>query len=133
MSNPGPPGDDERELPGPDLGMGMPESGTQHATSTDFEVPLNRPADPLTDPLTDLDGPIGTEPVLPAATPAEPVDPTTTVPASEPAAEAAGGAMAKVKAFADERPGAFLAAALAVGWLVGKLLSSSGDDEDEDG
>ena len=40
--------------------------------------------------------------------------------------------LAKVKAFADERPAAFLAAALVAGWLVGKLLGSSDDDDDEE-
>jgi hypothetical protein len=35
MTNPGPPGD-ERPLVGPDADMGLPESGTQHATSTDY-------------------------------------------------------------------------------------------------
>jgi len=51
---------------------------------------------------------------------AEPAEPT-----------GASGVLAKVKAFADERPAAFLAAALVAGWLVGKLLGSS-DDDDED-
>lgn len=180
MSNPGPPGEDERPLAGPDAGMGLPESGTQHATSTDFALPLDRPAEP--DPLAG-DAPLGeipppAPPVPPAyddptelvespmpaydestdlldavpdveatelaatsqsaGTPAydalaaeagftEPADPTTTVPPS-----GAGGVLAQLKAFAGERPAAFLAAALVAGWLVGKLLGSSDDDDDED-
>jgi hypothetical protein len=131
MTHPGPPGEDERPLTGPDIGMGRPESGTQHATSTDFELPLDRPAEPDTDPL--LTTPPRAQPTPPAYDdPAElvqPVEPTTTVPASE----RAGGLLGKVKAFADQRPAAFLAASLAAGWLVGKLLGSFGaDDEDED-
>lgn len=130
MTYPGPPGEDERPLAGPDTGMGLPESGTQHATSTDFDLPLNRPADSDTDPL--LTTPPPAQPTPPAyEDPGElvqPVEPTTTVPANE----GAGGLLDKVKAFADQRPAAFLAAALAAGWLVGKLLGSSGDDEDED-
>lgn len=130
MTNPGPPGEDERPLPGPDIGMGLPESGTQHATSTDFELPLDRPADSDTDPL--LTTPPLAQPTPPTyddpADLVQPVEPTTTVPT----AEAAGGLLEKVKAFADQRPAAFLAAALVAGWLVGKLLGSSDDDEDED-
>jgi hypothetical protein len=132
MTNPGPPGEDERPLAGPDTGMGLPESGTQHATSTDFELPLDRPeAD--TDPL--LTTPPPAQPTPPAyddpaelVRTVEPVEPTTTVPAD---GTGAGGLLEKVKAFADQRPAAFLAAALVAGWLVGKLLSRSGDDEDD--
>jgi hypothetical protein len=42
----------------------------------------------------------------------------------------AAGVLAKVKTLADERPAAFLVAALLAGWLVGKLLGSSDDDEE---
>jgi hypothetical protein len=179
MSNPGPPGEDERPPAGPDTGMGLPESGTQHATSTDFALPLDRPAEP--DPLAG-DVPLGetpppAQPVPPAyedptelvepAGPAddEPTDLLDAVPDVEAAELAAApdvagtpaydalatetgftdpaepaatvpwggeGVLAKVKAFADQRPAAFLAAALVAGWLVGKLLGSSGDDDDED-
>ncbi len=164
MSNPGPPGEDERALAGPDAGMGLPESGTQHATSTDFALPVDGSSEP--DPLT-AGTPPPARPTPPAYDdPAELIDPVapaydeptdlldaipdveeselvaptpaydelaaesgfTTVD-SEPAG--AAGVLAKVKAFADERPAAFLAAALVAGWLVGKLLGSS-DDDDED-
>lgn len=170
MSNPGPPGEDERPLAGPDAGMGLPESGTQHATSTDFEVPVGPTADENPDPLT------GNSPLGATTPPAQPVPPVYDDPSelvSSPAydeptdlldavpdveatdlatdtpaydalvsesdfgvpepAPADSGVLAKVKAFADERPAAFLAAALVAGWLVGKLLGSSGDDEDEEG
>jgi hypothetical protein len=158
MSKPGPPGEDER---GPDTGMGLPESGTQHATSTDFAVPLvdrDSGSDPLSagtpppaqprppaydDPSELVDpAPAHDEPteVLDAVQDVESTELATPTPAYDAlaaesgfqpsASRTAGGALAKVKAFADERPAAFLAAALIAGWLVGKLLSSS-DDEDE--
>ncbi|MFL6128796.1 MAG: hypothetical protein ACJ73E_07005 [Mycobacteriales bacterium] len=164
MSNPGPPGGDERPLAGPDAGMGLPESGTQHATSTDFALPVEAAGEP--EPLTS-GGPVGEArpPVPPAyedpselvdpAAPAyeEPTDLLAAVPEAEatalgaagtpaydalaaetrfgePAPKPGGGLLAQVKAFADERPAAFLGAALVAGWLVGKLLSSSDDDED---
>ena len=53
MTNPGPPGEDERPLAGPDTGMGLPESGTQHATSTDFALPMDGPAEPADRPAAD--------------------------------------------------------------------------------
>jgi hypothetical protein len=156
--------------------MGLPESGTQHATSTDFALPVNRAPDPLAGDTPLGETPPPAQPDLPAyddpteltgstrpaydeptdlldavpdveatelaaadvaGTPAydalatetgftEPAEPTTTVPPA-----GGDGALAKVKAFADERPAAFLAAALVAGWLVGKLLGSS-DDDDED-
>jgi hypothetical protein len=154
--------------------MGLPESGTQHATSTDFPLPLDPPTEP--DPLAAGD-PVGglpppARPAPPAYDdPAELVDPVTPaydeptdlldaipdVEATELAAPssagtpaydalaaesgfgaaestpAGGGVLAAVKAFADERPAAFLAAALVAGWLVGKLLGWSGSDDDDDG
>ena len=177
MSNPGPPGEDERPVAGPDAGMGMPESGTQHATSPDLALPLDRPAEP--DPLA-ADAPFGETPPPEQPEPPAYDDPTELVESSRPAydeptdlldaipdveatelaaasetvgtpaydalsAEAgftevaepttavppAGGALAQVRAFAEQRPAAFLAAALVAGWLVGKLIGSS-DDDDED-
>ena len=157
MSNPGSPGEDERPLAGPGAGMGLPESGSQHATSTDVPLPV--------------DPPIGDEPMGRTPPPAQPMPPAYEDPSelvtpgypgpADPLTEAttgtleetvgtpaydalaaesgfvresggpAGGLLAKVRAFAEERPAAFLAAALVAGWLVGKLLSSD-DDDDED-
>jgi hypothetical protein len=163
--------------------MGLPESGTQHATSPDFALPLHRTAEP--DPLA-ADAPFGETPPPEQPhppgydDPTDPTDPTELVASSRPAydeptdlldaipdveatelaatqeavgtpaydalaAEAgytelaaptvpppgAGGVLAQVRAFADERPAAFLAAALVAGWLVGKLLGSSDDDEED--
>jgi hypothetical protein len=39
------------------------------------------------------------------------------------------GPLAQVKAFATQRPAVFLGVALATGWLVGKIFSSSDDDD----
>ena len=137
MTNPGPPGGDERPLTGPETGMGLPESGTQHATSTDA-LPVDRFAAPDPDPL--LSGGVTAESVSSTPPPAQPaasplydelVSPTggEVVGVDEPAASD-GGALAKVKAFAAQRPAAFLGATLAAGLLVGRLLSSSDDDEE---
>jgi hypothetical protein len=41
-----------------------------------------------------------------------------------------GGPLGTVKAFAAKNPAAFIGAALAVGWLVGKLLPSGNKDDD---
>jgi hypothetical protein len=126
--------------------MGLPESGTQHATSTDFALPVDGSTDPLT---------TGTPPPARPTPPAydEPADLLGTVPdvtteldeptpaydalaaesgylPYEPAPSGAAAVLAKVKAFAEERPAAFLAGTLVAGWLVGKLLSS---DDAEDG
>ena len=149
MTYPGPPGDpDERPLDAPDLGMGVPESGTQHATSTDYPLPLDRPADPDVDPLLVTGGASDSlagasslsQPTPPtydaAADLVQPAEPTTTVPADDSYGrhaypdEAGGGILDKVKAFADQRPELFLGVTLLVGWLVGRLFSSS-DDSDE--
>jgi hypothetical protein len=141
MTNPGPPGEDERPLAGPPAGMGLPESGTQHATSTDIPLPVD-PATPATPVTRAYDEPTGLLDPVPDVEPTELAAPTPAY--DELAAEsgfdalapadAAGGAgvLAKVKAFADERPAAFLAAALLAGWLVGKLLGSFGDDDEDE-
>jgi len=41
----------------------------------------------------------------------------------------AAGPLAQVKAFATDKPAVFLGLALAAGWLVGKIFSSSDDDD----
>ena len=136
MTNPGPPGNSR-----PDTGMGLPESGTQHATSTDFTLPVDEPAGgpaPLSDPLTDE---------LPAPPPARPEAPLyDEVVSTTEDFEAIGdsgaavygadplggsGVLGKVKAFAADKPQLFLGAALAVGFVLGRLFSSSDDDDDE--
>jgi hypothetical protein len=42
------------------------------------------------------------------------------------------GPLAQVKAFATDKPAVFLGLALAAGWLVGKIFSSSDDSSDDD-
>lgn len=39
------------------------------------------------------------------------------------------GPLAQVKAFAGDQPAVFIGLALAAGWLVGKIFSSSDDDD----
>ncbi|HEX6755602.1 MAG TPA: hypothetical protein VF109_06620 [Mycobacteriales bacterium] len=154
MTNPGPPDDADSPPTGPGTRMGLPESGTQHATSTDFALPVDepvRPGDPFSDDLT----------TPPAARPAaplydEPAAPlydevaaetgaadTVAVPTEDLAAVGdTGGAvygevgdastpdagpLGAVKAFAAQRPALFLGAVLAAGYLIGRLLSSSDD------
>lgn len=41
----------------------------------------------------------------------------------------ATGPLAQVKAFATDKPAVFIGLALAAGWLVGKVFSSSDDDD----
>lgn len=46
----------------------------------------------------------------------------------EPAPTTSGGPLAAVAAFAGSNPAAFLGGALALGWVLGKLFSSSDDE-----
>ena len=122
--------------------MGVPESGTQHATSTDYDLPLNRPADPYpgpgADPSPEWGGSTPLAPTPPVygdstelAQPAEAALPMSAEDSSgRQDAAAPGGVMGKVKAFADQRPELFLGVALLAGWLVGRLFSSSDDRDD---
>jgi len=142
MTNPGPPGNADDPLARPDTGMGLPESGTQHATSTDFALPVDEPAAGRAfDPLTgDLPGTGGTGATPPAAQPSAPLfdevastsedfqaigDTGAAVYGDDPVG---GGALDQVKAFAAQKPQLFLAAALAVGFVLGRLFRSSDDD-----
>jgi hypothetical protein len=138
MSNPGPPAEDERPLAGPATDMGATSADLPPLVdgSTDplaiGTPPPARPAPPAYDAPTDLLGTVPDEAAaaLSAPTPAyDALAAETGFTPYEPEPSGPGGALAKVKAFATERPAAFLAAALAAGWLVGKLISS--DDEDE--
>ena len=146
MTNPGPPGDADDALDRPDIGMGLPESGTQHATSTDFALPADGPVGgPASDPLTGDLPDIGATSTPPPAQPAAPLfdevassseefeaigDTGAAVYGADPAM-GGGGPLDKVKAFAAEKPQLFLGAALAVGFLLGRLFSSSGDDDED--
>lgn len=140
MTNPGPLGGDERPLAGPETGMGLPGSGTEHATSTEFALPVDRFAEPDPDPLLSGSGMTTDLPSTPpAARPESPIydelvptdvevlgiDEVATL--DRPAAE--DGVLGKVKAFAAERPQVFLGVTLVAGLLAGRLLSSSDDEE----
>ena len=142
MTNPGPPDGGDSPPTGPGTRMGLPESGTQHATSTDFALPVDEPVragDPLSDDVA----------TPPAARPAAPlydevaaetgVDPPTEEFAAigdtggavygevGDASTPDAGPLGAVKAFAAQRPAVFLGAVLAAGFLIGRLLSSSDD------
>ena len=71
-----------------------------------------------------------TEPVLPPVT--EPVLPLveSEYDTAVDYATTPSGTLAQVKAFAANRPAVFLGVALAAGWVVGKILSSSDDDDE---
>src|SRR5215207_1421482 len=51
--------------------------------------------------------------------------------AFEPAPDAGSGPMATVRALAAKNPAAFLGGALALGWLLGKVVSAFSSDDDE--
>jgi hypothetical protein len=145
MTNPGPPGDADDPLARPDIGTGLPESGTQHATSTDFALPVDEPAsasDPLTGDLPDGGSTAATPPPAQPAAPLydevasrteafEAIGDTGAAVYGDDPAMGGGGALGKVKAFAAQKPQLFLGAALAVGFVLGRLFSSSDDDEDD--
>jgi hypothetical protein len=81
------------------------------------ETALTEPAtEPATEPVA--------EPLLPPPPPLVESEYDTAVDY----AATPSGPLAQVKAFATERPAVFLGVALATGWLVGKIFSSSDDD-----
>jgi hypothetical protein len=148
MTNPGPPDGADSPPTGPGTRMGLPESGTQHATSTDFVLPVDepvRPGDPLSD---DLATPPAARPAAPlydevaaetgaADTVAGPTEDLAAIGDTGgavygevgDAATPDAGPLGAVKAFAAQRPALFLGAVLAAGFLIGRLLSSSDDGE----
>lgn len=144
MTNPGPPGNADDPLARPDTGMGLPESGTHHATSTGFALPVDGSAsDPLTGDLpgTSTAGRAAATP--PPAQPDAPLfdevastsedfqaigDDGAAVYGGDPLG--GGGALDKVKAFAGQKPQLFLGAALTVGYMLGRLFRSSDSDDD---
>jgi hypothetical protein len=122
MTNPGPLGGDERPLTGPDadpLAVG--------------QVPAPAPLDPTpaydslaqethTDPA-----PLVVEDVDYAVDQPDAVQTPDYALAPNPSA---AGVLSSVKEFAAQKPAAFIGIALLVGWLVGKVLSSSDDSDD---
>jgi hypothetical protein len=132
MTNPAPPGGDERPPPAPNLDplapaevppAAMPPPAGYETTerleptpaydALAAEAPLSEP------PAT---GPVGVSDLAPEADYALAPNPTD------------AGPFGQVKAFAAEKPAAFLGAALAAGWLLGKITSrgrrgSASDDD----
>ena len=143
MTNPAPLGGDESPPPGSSADPlpvdEVPPSAIPPPAYESSELLEPTPAyDSLAAeaPLTD---PMGTSAVDPdpLTAPVPPVDPaasTLTPEADYALAPKPGdaGPLAKVKAFAAEKPAAFIGAALAAGWLIGKL-TSRGSDNDNDG
>jgi hypothetical protein len=120
MTNPAPLGGDERPPPAPitdPLGADEVPPAAPAYESTELLEPT-----PAYDSLAAESAP------QPLSTPSEPLIETeydTAVDVSTPA-----GPLEQLKAFAADKPAVFLGAALAAGWLVGKLLLSSSDDDD---
>ena len=137
MTNPGPPGGDERPPPVPNLdpapatevppaAMPPPAMPPPPAYETTERLEPTPAYDalaaeaPLSEPLAP--GPGGASDLAPEADYALAPNPTD------------AGPVAQVKAFAAEKPAAFLGVALAAGWLIGKITSrgkrrSAGDDD----
>jgi hypothetical protein len=108
MTNPASPGGDER--PPPAYGTTEPLEPTPAYDALAAEAPLSEP----------MGG--GASTLAPEADYALAPNPTD------------GGTFAQVKTFAAEKPAAFLGAALAAGWLLGKITSrgkrrSASDDD----
>ncbi len=130
MTNPGPLGG-ERPLDGPDadpLAVGqVPPPAVPDAPAYE-PAELNTPT-PAYDSLaqeTSLDQPLVVEDVDYEVAQTDSAQSPDYALAPNPSAS---GVLAAVKDFASQRPAAFIAAALFAGWLVGKVFSSSDDDE----
>jgi hypothetical protein len=123
MTNPGPLGGDGRPLTGPDadpLGVGQAPAPYEAAELRDPTPAYDMLAEETaTDPaplvVEDVDYTVDRLDVAGSPDPA---------PASNPSA---GGVLSAVREFAAQKPAAFIGAALLVGWLVGKVFSSSDD------
>jgi hypothetical protein len=133
MTNPAPPGGDERPPP-PAYDTGGEPTPAYDALAAEAPLSANPPiesAPPLgTDPLTaPLGGDLPDDDPLTAPLP--PVQPPLTPEADyalAPDPTAGGGPLAQVRAFAAEKPAAFVGAALAAGWLLGKITSRRSGD-----
>ncbi len=127
MTNPAPPGGDERPPPVPNVDpLPLDEVPPPPAYETTERLEPTPAYDalaaetPLSEPLAGE--PSGASSLAPEADYALAPSPT------------GAGPLAQVKALAAEKPAAFLGAALAAGWLLGKITSrSKGDDGDDRG
>jgi hypothetical protein len=126
MTNPAPEGGDERPPPVP----GADVFAADELPPPAVPPPPAYESTPLLDPTPEYDSLAQesalTEPV-PSVTSLVESEFDTTVDYTAPA-----GALAQVKAFAADKPAVFLGLALAAGWLVGKIFSSSDDDDSDD-
>ena len=134
MTNPGPLGGDER----PD---GDPIAVGEVSPSAVPPAPAYEPSElidatPAYDSLAQesgLDGPTDSLPEFGALSdePLGTEDADLAAPADYALAPnpGEGGPLGAVKALAGKNPAAFIGAALAIGWLLGKIFSSSDDDE----
>lgn len=131
MTNPGPLGGNERPLDGPDADLfavgQVPPPAVPSAPA--YEPAELNTATPAYDSLaeeTSLDQPLVVNDVdyEVARTDSAQSPDYALAPNPSPA-----GLLIAVKDFAAQRPAAFIAAALFAGWLVGKIFSSSDDDE----
>ena len=124
MTNPGPLSGDERPLTGPDDDL---------LAAREVPPPAQPPA-PAYEPTELLEPTPAYDSVAREVTLGEPGYPEPGTPGQDADYQlapnpAGSGPLVAVKAFAAQRPAMFLAAALLAGWLVGKLLPSSGDDD----
>jgi hypothetical protein len=126
MTNPAPLGGDERPPPAP---IADPLAVDEVPPPAVPAAPAYESAEPL-DPTPAYDSLAAESATQPLSTPSEPLVETVYDSAADVSSPA--GPLEQVKAFAADKPAVFLGAALAAGWLVGKLLPSSSDDDDDD-
>lgn len=132
MTNPGPPGGDERPLTVSDPVVLEPDpllAGDPLTDDLSVTPPPSRPAAPAFGPVSD--SPVYDE-VLSTSEDFETIGDTGGGAVFGEVADAdGGGALDKVKAFAARSPQVFLGVALVAGYLLGRMFSSSDDDDDE--
>ena len=127
MTNPGPLGGDERPLTGPDadpLAVGQPATAPYEPTELRDPTPAY---DSLAEETATDPAPLVVENVDYAVDQPDAVQTPDYALAPNPSA---AGVLSSVKEFAAQKPAAFIGIALVVGWLVGKVLSSSDDSDD---
>jgi hypothetical protein len=125
MTNPAPTGGDERPDVDPLAVDEVPPSAVPPAPAYDSTELLE--STPAYDSLAQETA------LIQPVDPPEPVDAALSPEADYALAPnpGAAGPLAQVKAFATDKPAVFLGLALAAGWLVGKIFSSSDSDDDD--
>lgn len=133
MTNPGPLGGGDRPLTGPDTdlfaaGEVPPAAVPPPPAYEPTELLEPAPETELLDPTPEYDS-LAEDTVFEIPLTSVAVEPLVVEEIgylAEPPVRS--GPLAAVTSFAAERPAVFLGAALAAGWLVGRILSSSDDD-----